>query len=84
MAICNKSIAGLFNTWDEKLPMGEIINVIGEPNTVFPTRTHKTPMLSLGNIYSFAELLTDMKHLNNIRNKIHALEYSRPKFFQVE
>ena len=28
----------------------------GEPNTAFPTRIHNTPMLSLGNIYSFDEL----------------------------
>ena len=30
----------------------------GVPNTAFPTRTHKIPMLSLGNIYSFDDLFS--------------------------
>ena len=34
------------------------IHVRGEPNTAFPTRIHKTHMLSLGNIYSFEELFS--------------------------
>ena len=34
------------------------VHVRGEPNTAFPTRIHKTPMLSLGNIYSFDELFS--------------------------
>ena len=32
------------------------VHVRGEPNTSFPTRIHKTPMLSLGNIYTTDEL----------------------------
>ena len=34
------------------------INIRGKPNTSFPTRVHKTPMLSLSNIYSFDELFS--------------------------
>ncbi|MBG55891.1 MAG: DNA ligase (NAD(+)) LigA [Deltaproteobacteria bacterium] len=33
------------------------VYVIDKPNTSFPTRKHKIPMLSLGNIYSSEELL---------------------------
>jgi NAD-dependent DNA ligase (contains BRCT domain type II) len=30
----------------------------GNPNVAFPSRTHKIPMLSLGNIYSFDDLFS--------------------------
>ncbi len=41
-----------------RLEYSPTVYVRGEPNTAFLTRTHKTPMLSLGNIYSFGELFS--------------------------
>jgi DNA ligase (NAD+) len=41
-----------------KLEDSPTLEVKAEPNTAFPTRKHQTPMLSLGNLYSFDELIS--------------------------
>ena len=55
------SIISELNDLEKKYPEFKLVDspnvyLRGNPNKALPTRTHKTPMLSLGNIYSFDEL----------------------------